>query len=177
MKPRQGGLISSASIASFLLVGLLGAGIAAAQSVKASTTTLAPGKFQLKLSKDYLSLEAKDAPIAKIFEEIGKQAGIAVDGNISLEEKITIQMDRVPLEEAIKRLVKNVSIFYMKDPKEPTPRIARVVIVSEGKSGAPQLDRDRPSQKAATVKETAPPAQPFKFEFDPTKFVGKEKRS
>lgn len=55
-------------------------------------------------------------------------------------------MDRVTLEEAIKRLVKNVTIFYTKDPKEPTPRIVKVVMVSEGEPGAPQMNRDRPSQ-------------------------------
>ena len=56
----------------------------------------------MKVSHGYLSLEATEAPLVQIFQEIGKQAKITIDSNIGPEEKVTIHLDRVPLEEGIR---------------------------------------------------------------------------
>ena len=54
----------------------------------------------------------------QIFQEIGKQAKITFDSNIGPEKKITIRLERVPLEEGIKQLAKNVTVFYAENPKD-----------------------------------------------------------
>src|SRR3990170_7932414 len=82
---------------------------------KPGATNTQPGDFQVKFSKGKLSVHANEAPIAKVFEEVGKQAAITVDSGISPEEKITIKFDIVPLEDAIKQLAKNVSFAYAQD--------------------------------------------------------------
>jgi hypothetical protein len=135
----------------------------------------APGTFQVKASKGYLSVDAREAPLTKIFEEIGKQAGIVVESGIGPEQKITIQFDRVPLEDAIKKLSKNVSIFYTQDPKDNRPRIVRVAVLPEGKQLAPPLSRPAAPAQASKTKEPAPKPEPFKFEFDPGKSAEQEK--
>ena len=132
-------------------------------------TGLAPGTFQVQVSKDRLSLDANQAAIAQIFQEIGKQAKITVDSNIGPEEKITIHLDRVPLEEGIKQLAKNVTVFYTENPKDKSRRISRVVVLSEGKEGGP-----RQTKASSEPVKPAPQREPFKFEFDPGK-VAKEK--
>ena len=86
----------------------------------------------MKVSQGYLSLEATEAPLVQIFQEIGKQAKITFDSNIGPEEKVTIHLDRVPLEDGIKQLAKNVTVFYTENPKDKSRRISRVVVLSEG---------------------------------------------
>jgi hypothetical protein len=154
------------------LASLLGLTQAAEQPGAAK---IQAGNFQLKFSKGHLSVEANQAPLAKIFEEIAKQAKITVDSDIGPEEKVTIQLDHVALEDAIKQLAKNVTIFYAEDPKRKTPRIARLVVLPEGNKQAPQFERAKGLSKPVKANEPAPQPEPFKFEFDPTKFVEKQK--
>ena len=108
--------------ASVFLACLVAMGQAAEQSRTAKSQP--PGTFQVKVSKDNLSLEANQAPLVQIFQEIGKQAKITFDSNIGPEEKITIHLDQVPLEEGIKQLAKNVTVFYTENPKDKTRRIS-----------------------------------------------------
>ena len=58
-----------------------------------------PGMFQVQVKQGYLSLAANQAPLVAIFHEIGEQATITFDSNIGPEEKITIALVRVPLEQ------------------------------------------------------------------------------
>jgi len=121
-------------------------------------------------------LDANQAPLAKVLEEIGKQAGISVDSNIGPEEKITIRFENVSIEEGFKRLTRNATIIYTQGLKEKKGRITRVVVLSEKKGGPSQFDRGRSQREGAAVKEAAPPPEPFKFGFDPAKSMVKEKR-
>ena len=128
----------------FLLSLLLG-GVALAQSTKRSLPAgQAPGTFEVKVSQGYLSLEATEAPLVQIFQEIGKQAKITFDSNIGPEEKITIRLDRVPLEDGIKQLAKNVTVFYTENPKDKSHRISRVVVLSEGSGVSGQVKAPQP---------------------------------
>src|SRR5712692_6266430 len=111
--------------------------VAAQQSEK--TKPQQSGSFVVKLAKGNLSIDASEAPLTKVFEEIAKQAAIVIESGIGPEEKITIKFDGVPMEDALKRLSKNVTIFYARDAKDKSPRIARVVVLSEGKNVAERL--------------------------------------
>jgi hypothetical protein len=162
-----------------ILAGFMTTGQAAEQPRTAKSQP--PGTFIVQVSNDKLSLNANQAPLAQIFQEIGKQAKITFDSNIGLEEKITIQLDQVPLEEGIKQLAKNATVFYAENPKDKTRRITRVVVLAEGSgvSGQPRMSSQpeklsEPAPQATTIKKPAPQPEPFKFEFDPGKFA-KEK--
>ena len=141
-----------------------------------------PGTFEVKVSQGYLSLEATEAPLVQIFQEIGKQAKITFDSNIGPEEKVTIRLDRVPLEDGIKQLAKNVTVFYTENPKDKSRRIStggRIIrrkrrIWASKASSQPEKVKE-PAPQAATINKPAPQPEPFKFEFDPGKFTEKEK--
>jgi hypothetical protein len=144
--------------------------------------TQSSGTFQVTVNKDYLSLQANDASLAQVFEEIGKQAKISFDSNIGPEEKITINLERVPLEQGIRQLARNVTVFYAQDLNNKARRIERVVVLSEGSGssgqaiGASEPDKAKqPAPQAAKASKPLPQSEPFKFEFDPAKFGGKEK--
>ena len=96
-----------------------------------------------------------------------------MDGSIAPEEKITIQFERVALEEGLKRLAKNISIIYTQDPKDKSPRIARIVVLPEKQTVAAPARVEAPT-KSSKTSEPPPQPEPFKFEFDPTKSVEKK---
>ena len=167
-------------MASVFLACLVATGHAAEQSGTAKSRPL--GTFQVQVSKDNLSLDANQAPLVAIFQEIGKQAKITFDSNIGPEEKITIHLDRVPLEDGIRQLAKNATVFYAENPKDKTRRITRVVVLAEGsgvsgqakESSQPEKVKE-PTPQATTIKKPVPQTEPFKFEFDPTKSAEKDK--
>lgn len=64
---------------------------------------LAPGSFVLSFAEGRVSLEANEASLATIFKELGWKAAIVVDLQHASDEKLSIKLDRVPLDEAIKR--------------------------------------------------------------------------
>jgi hypothetical protein len=158
MKPRTSVLLQGSLLVSAVM--LMG-GIALAQSTR--------GTFQVTVSEGHLSLEAFEAQFVHIFEEIGQQAKVTIDSNIGPEETITIQLKRVPLEDGLLRLAKNVMVVYAEDP-ERNLRISRVVVLSEGREGAP---RESQASSRRTSEKAAPRPEPFKFEFDPGKFPDK----
>ena len=140
------------------------------------------GAFQVKVSKGSLSLQAQEAPLVQILGEIGKQASIMIESNIGPEEKVTTRLDSVPLEEGIRQLAKNVSVVYATSPRDKTKRIERIVVLSEGSGvsgktkGTSQPENVKQSvPQAAKASKPLPQSEPFKFEFDPAKFGGKEK--
>src|SRR6516225_2081453 len=83
----------------FLLFAFMGEGTGAQSGQSTLAPGQSPGTFQIKVSQGNLSLEATQAPVLQILQDIGKQAKITVDTNIGPEEKVTIHLDRVPLEE------------------------------------------------------------------------------
>jgi hypothetical protein len=167
----------------FLLFVFMG-GTTSAQSAQ---STLPAGKdagtFQVQIIDGTLSLEANQVPLIQVFQEIGKQAKITFDSNIGPEETITIHLYRVPLEEGIKQLAKNVTVFYTENPRDKSRRITRVVVLSERKEPGPGQPKTslqpekvkEPVPQATTINKPAPQPEPFKFEFDPAKSAEKEK--
>jgi hypothetical protein len=131
------------------------------------------GAFQVNVSDGYLSLVANQAPLVQVFEEIGKQARITIQTNIGPEEKITKHLDRVPLEDGIRQLGKNVSVFYAQDANTKARHIVRVVVLSEVKGTArasPAKPASQPEKKVNdSTKEATKADKPQPTESDPTK--------
>jgi hypothetical protein len=150
---------------------LLFGGTAGAQP-SAAKSKVAPPSFQVKVSRGTLSVTADEAPLAKVLEEIGKQAGIVVEGNIGSAEKISIRLVDVPLEEGLKRLANNITLHYAQNPGEKTRRIAKIVVLSEDKRKGTRSESAKAEKPSKAVEQAQPP-EPFTFEFDPTKSMKK----
>jgi len=183
MKRRRHPWLIRGSLIGIFLGSFMAVEIPFAQSEKSTAKAQKPGTFRLNVTEGHLSLEANHAPVAKIFEEMGKQAGIMVEGSLGPAETITMRLDKVPLEEGIKRLSNNVTILYGAKPNEKGHRITKIVVLSEDKRKVTRSEDtttpiEKPTQKAAVQKASkasAPtqPREPFKFEFDPTKAMTK----
>jgi hypothetical protein len=128
------------------------------------------GVFQVNVSDGYLSLVADQAPLTQVFEEIGKQARITIQTNIGPEEKITKHLDHVPLEDGIRQLGKNVSVFYAQDANTKARHIVRVVVLSEVKRMAnPAKTASQPGKVNDSTNEATKADKPQQTEVDPTK--------
>jgi hypothetical protein len=156
-------------VLSVLLVSV----IASAEGSEKTAPSKTPDRaFQVKVSNGALSVDARDAPLAKVFEEIGKQAGIVVEGNIGSAETVTARLNNVPLEEGIKLLSNNVTIHYEDKPNQKGKRITKIIVLSEDKRKVPQSE-DAKAEKSRKTAEPARRPEPFKFEFDPTQSIRK----
>ena len=87
-------------------------------------------KYELSIKNNRITLNAEDAFLKKILEDIGQRMNIEVFARIPAEDKITIQLTNLPLEEALKKFKTNYA--YITDSKEKQGNITRIVVVPEG---------------------------------------------
>jgi len=139
-----------------ILGGILLTGLAAAQSTPPQGTSfLATGTYRLTVTERELSLDANEASLAAIFSEIGQRTGIPIVVYSGMNERITIHVSQMPLDQALKQLAPSVAIATTKGPNAPPHRIAKVYVLPKGKTKLTQLD-ERPT------------SEPFQFTFDPS---------
>lgn len=141
--------------------------------------------FILTIEEGLISLNAKDASLKEIVEEIGRRMEIEVVANIPDEEKITMEFEKLSLEDAIERLARN----YVYEKKSEEGKITKIVLLPKGegtvpstpttkKSGVeegksmvkPEIRTKEKSPQPETEevdKEKSTRPEPFMFEFNP----------
>jgi type II secretory pathway component GspD/PulD (secretin) len=186
MSQSHGGLIHAAAISSLLLFGLLGQEATPAQIFLGEAETNPKGKaaakadFVLTVKDNVISLKAKDASLREILEEIGRRTSIEVFALLPQQEKITTEFEKVPLEEAIERLIRNYPHLLVS--QEGDGKITRIValqknadtVSSKPVMTGPEIKKEEtPTKFESRMKEEAvrkesPPQKPFSFQFDPS---------
>ncbi len=116
--------------------------------------------FELAISDGLISLSAKDASLREIMGEIGNSMIIEVVGNIPEEEKISVDFDRLSLEDALEKLSSNYG--YLMDAEKGGNKIAEIIIIPKGEESR--------IQEIESKEQSRP--EPFKFEFDPLESMG-----
>jgi hypothetical protein len=81
----------------------------------------APGAFTLTVAGGRVSLQAEDAPLQRILDEIGDRTGVRVRLDehadpATLNEPVGITLDRVPVEEALRRLLRGKNFVLVGAP-------------------------------------------------------------
>jgi type II secretory pathway component GspD/PulD (secretin) len=128
-------------------------------------------KYELSIKNNLITLNAKDAALKKILEDIGQRMNIEVFARIPAGDKITIQFANLTLEEALKKFKANYA--YLTDSKENHGNITHVVVVPEGQQAnlyLKEVQKGEPKVKKDIAGEKTSKPEPFKFEFDPSKF-------
>jgi len=85
--------------------------------------------FVLTIKDNLISLSAKDASVKEIIEEIGRRVKIEVVASISKEEKITIEFNKLSIEDAIKRLREYANIVYLKYSEKEKGKITKIMVL------------------------------------------------
>jgi len=128
-------------------------------------------KYELSIKDNLITLNAEDAFLKKILEDIGQKINIEVIARIPAEDKITLRFANLPLEEALKKFKINYAIIT--DSKETQGNITHIVVVPEGQQANLSLKdvkKVAPKGKKGITKDKTSKPEPFKFEFDPSKF-------
>jgi hypothetical protein len=106
---------------------------------------------------------------------LDKQLRFKFEFHAASDEKISNKLDRVALEEAIKRLLENVALFYDKDQREQNYRVVKIAVRLRGgeSSTGLQVAQSPTPQPATSVVAQAPALaqtprpEPFQFTFNP----------
>ena len=167
-------------VVGFILGGMLLTGLTAAQPLPPQEASpLAPGTFRLTVTEREVSLDAQEASVAAIFAAIGQRTGIPMVIYPGVDERITIRLTRVALDEALKQLTPNVALVTAQSPDAPPHRIAKVYVFAKGQAKPPQLEGSPTLPQAPVAKDTTEPAKPsaasrpapFQFTFDPSQHM------
>jgi len=138
--------------------------------------------FVLTIKDNLLSLTAKNASLKEVLEEVGRRMNIEVLALLPEQEKVTTELEKVPLEEAIERLVRNYP--HLTVSQEGDRKITRIIALQ--KSGDPVQSQpavkgpDKPiklesQMREEAVKKESPPPEPFRFQFDPSQYGQKSR--
>ena len=101
-----------------------------------------------------ISLNANNASLKDVIEDIGRRMDIDVEVVSTVDEKITEKFDGLSLETALERLSANYA--YILDSEKEDGKIRKIVLLSRGKEGRVMsksaLSNRRQDKKAGQVR-------------------------
>ena len=177
-----------------ILVLMLPAPLFAGEAEKKSAGQLAGhGDFVLTIHEGLLSLKAQAASLKAILEEMGQKMSLDVLGSIPEDEKITTEFAKLPVAEALQRLSSNYG--YQMKSEQGGQKMTKIFVLPKGtgtglarqtlKASEPMEEPEfqiservievESAKKKETDKEKPSRPEPFKFEFDPSRFMQKGK--
>ena len=113
-------------------------------------------------SDGLLSVRAQGASLGDLLEDVARQTGLTLEGHVSIANRITIQFDQLPVEEALHLLLRGQSYLLVSREKRghaPTilvPEVIRIFRVRDAFSPGKQLPRvDERASRGASL-EFAP---------------------
>lgn len=130
--------------AAVALATLVGLGLACPSS-SAGTVT------RLSLDEDLLTLEAQDAPLADVLRGLAEQKGVKVIGRPSADIRVSVRLERIPLDEALKRVLRDVPYIASYGPTDARPSsglLVEIRFLGPG-SGAARAVADPPPPSPA----------------------------
>jgi hypothetical protein len=134
-----------------------------------------PPAFVLTSQDQQVSLEARDASVKAIMEELGRQLHIEVKVSVGAEKTVQVTFAQLSVEEVLERLkaAADIDYFiaYQKDVRTQAEKISRIEIVAKG-TGAMAQPPAPVKVVPAEGQEEHPAEAPFGFEFDPSKYLG-----
>lgn len=82
------------------------------------TTHSRPGHLKVEVADRTVSVTAREATVGQLLAEIARQSGLAVDSEGPLDERADLELDRVPLREALHRILRghNFVLLYVEPP-------------------------------------------------------------
>jgi len=113
-----------------------------AETTEAMTVTSPRASF-IHFENDCLTVKVQDISLKELLNEIARQTGIILTLYSSLEERITIQFHDLPLDEGLRRILRNQRIVMKyaqqkpEDTKSPIPRVRRLWVLSRGLEDSP----------------------------------------
>lgn len=125
--------------------------------VAPATAAESPAPSRVQLAGNLVTIKASDVPMNSLLEEIGLVAGIRVTVDPSRTEKVTVDLAGLPVDEAIRRVVKGQdAVFLWERSTQPGSqyRLAAARVFARGKGPAPaRTTPSRPSVASRSLPE------------------------
>lgn len=96
-----------------------------------------------------LTVKAQDVPLGELIDEIAKKSGVTVAKHVALDRRVSLEFHRLPLEQALRRILRHRS--FVLEYAEPVPGQPSAVARVRTLSILPQ-GHERYSAKAAAVR-------------------------
>ena len=79
-------------------------------------TNTAPDDLFVEIAGDLVTVTARDVTVKELLEEIARQSGLVLILHEPLEESVAMELDRLPLPEAISRILsgQNYTLQYVR---------------------------------------------------------------
>jgi len=103
--------------------------------VTEARTTIADGSILVAFADDLLTVNVKDMSLKELLQEVSRQSGLAIMTDASIAERMTIQFDKLPFDEGMRRIVRhqNVVLRYAQHEDEESqsapPRLIELWIL------------------------------------------------
>ena len=99
------------------------------------------GHYVYDADADRLTLRVRDVPMAEVLEAISQRTGLTFDTRpgLSLENRVTLRVERLPLDEAVRDLLRGFNFVLSYDSSNAgvaSSQLTRVLIVSASPSEA-----------------------------------------
>lgn len=108
-----------------------------------ATTARAQSEAAVKIAYDpathLVSVTCDDAPLGVVLKQIALKTGVTItSAKAVFDGRVSLALDRVPLEHAIKRLLEGYNSTLLYDPGEDrTPRLVLVIVLGRKAARAP----------------------------------------
>jgi len=107
---------------------LVYANIGECRSKEASVVSFTNDRFQITISDNRLSLIADEADVTSILEVISRKTGITIRNHRSHSVKVSDSFRNLSLKDAIRRLVGNTGMVYLKNDKQDGYALSEVFV-------------------------------------------------
>ena len=92
--------------------------------------------LRIQFQENKLSVKAKKQPLALVLLKIGGELGIPVDIQFETEDMIDIEINKMSVEDAIRKLSPNIKLFLRADLLHAERRVLRMVLTDPTKTSA-----------------------------------------
>ena len=89
--------------------------------------------LRILFEKNHLSVKAKQQPLSLVLLKIGEQLGIPVDIRYSSTNTVSTEINKLPVEDAIRQLSPNILLFVRADLQHAERRVLRLVLYDPAK--------------------------------------------
>ncbi|MGI9571497.1 MAG: hypothetical protein ACR2PH_17550, partial [Desulfobulbia bacterium] len=130
--------------------------------------------FHPSADQDTISLKVTNATLKAILDQIGDDPNIQVDAQVADDETVTDELQTLPLDHVLRRLVPNRAFISDKS----SGKITKIVIMREGVAGQETPTEMKVAQMAISNGASTDEnwlAELFKFEFDPSAVILKSR--
>lgn len=166
LKPHRGSFSSLLSVCLLCFVYFLWVAPSAAESFSLAKADLTGSQnFTVSTNDGFVSVKATEASLKDVIERIGHALGIEVEAQVGDQEKVTVEFQDLTLDQAMERLSGNYAYTTDSDGSS----IKKLFVFPKGE--AVPADHSLPEKKENEVGRRASTAEPFKFQFDPGKFM------